>query len=164
MPHHTPKRQFAPIDPNGGFSSIEDLALTDSEEERPLSLELGVTAMRLREPSWKSAKGSKRELVQPRPLRPEDGWRSLGGLEKRFAALLLELLASSDRLSLDFGDQRFHTRPRGLVHQYGRNEDKVLKCTNIPSDIDSIHKMRPKPSFGDIWSTARGPRHPPSPK
>ena len=47
------------------------------------------------------------------------------------------------------------------VYQYGRNEDKVLKCTNIPSDIDSIHNRRPKPSFGDIWSTARGPRHPP---
>ena len=50
------------------------------------------------------------------------------------------------------------------VYQYGRNEDKVLKCTNIPSDIDSIHNKRPKPIFGDIWSTARGPRHPPSPK
>ena len=34
--------------------------------------------------------------------------------------------------------------------QYGRNEDKVLKCTNIPSDIDSIHNRRPKPSFGNI--------------
>ena len=45
--------------------------------------------------------------------------------------------------------------------QYGRNEDKVLKCTNIPSDIDLIHNRRPKPSFGDIWSTARGPRPPP---
>ena len=42
-----------------------------------------------------------------------------------------------------------------LGYQYGRNEDKVLKCTNIPSDIDSIHNRRPKPSFGDIWSTAR---------
>ena len=49
----------------------------------------------------------------------------------------------------------------GLQDQYGRNEDKVLKCTNIPSDIDSIHNRRSKPSFGDIWSTARGPRHPP---
>ena len=47
------------------------------------------------------------------------------------------------------------------IYQYGRNEDKVLKCTNIPSDIDSIHNRRPKPSFGDIWSTARGPRPPP---
>ena len=47
------------------------------------------------------------------------------------------------------------------IDQYGRNEDKVLKCTNIPSDIDSIHNRRPKPSFGDICSTARGPRHPP---
>ena len=36
------------------------------------------------------------------------------------------------------------------IDQYGRNEDKVLKCTNIPSDIDSIHNRRPKPSFGDI--------------
>ena len=48
--------------------------------------------------------------------------------------------------------------------QYGRNEDKVLKCTNTPSDIDSIHNRRPRPSFGDIWSTARGPRHPPLPQ
>ena len=45
--------------------------------------------------------------------------------------------------------------------QYGRNEDKVLKCTFFPSNIDSIHNRRPQPSFGDIWSTARGPRHPP---
>ena len=47
------------------------------------------------------------------------------------------------------------------AQQYGRNWDKVLKCTNIPSDIDSIHNRSIQPSFGGNWSSARGPRHPP---
>ena len=37
----------------------------------------------------------------------------------------------------------------------------MLKCTSIPSDIDLIHNRRPQPSFDGIWSSARGPRHPP---
>ena len=58
----------------------------------------------------------------------------------------------------------FYMEKRGqnlISDQYGRNWDKRLKCTNIPSDIDSIHNRRPQPSFGDNWSSARGPRHPP---
>ena len=57
--------------------------------------------------------------------------------------------------------QQYLILKRFCLYQYGRNEDKVLKCTFFPSDIDSIHNSRPKPSFGDIWSSARGPRHPP---
>ena len=47
-------------------------------------------------PTRRSAKGGKRAVVQPRP--------SVNSLEKRFALLSLQLLASLDRSSLDFGD------------------------------------------------------------
>ena len=136
-PHYTPERQFAPINPDGGFSSIEDVALSDSEEERPSSSELGATAPRSQEPYQRSAKGVKRELVQPHPLRQGD----LSGLEKRFAALSLKLSASSDRSLLEFGDFGDFTSPSSKALSKDSTRAHTSSYTLSADNVTSAHNL-----------------------
>ena len=134
-PHYTPERQFAPINPDGVFSSIEDVASSDLEGERPPDSEQGATAPRLRLPARRSAKGGKRELVQPRVQRQG----GLKGLEKRFALLSLQ---SSALLSLDFGNFCDFTSPSSKALS------KDLTCARAGSyhlsanDVTSAHNLR----------------------
>ena len=96
-PLHTPENSFIPINPEGGFSSIEDTeehALDVSDISNMPCLEFGAAATRSQSPTRKSAKGVKMVVAKQRP--------SVNSLEKRFALLSLRPLASLS--SLDFGD------------------------------------------------------------
>ena len=87
--------------------------------------------------------------MQPRQLHWKDKEECLGGLEKRFAALLLDSLALSDRSSLDFcgfmsplSKASSEESARALVGSYHLSANVVPSVYNIRRVSDSIQKKK----------------------
>ena len=156
-PRHTPERHFAPIYADCEFISISDTASCESDDDCPWGSELGAAAPYLRGSSLKLAKGGEKALVKPRLLLQGKSEKDRCACEFRIAALMLESLLSSSRLSPDLGN---YVSPSGKPNSNESTRARSGSYSLSADAVSSAHNLQRLSEYRAEKKRARAEKKP----